>query len=500
MNRVSLRTRIFVAMLLLVGLASVLIVVVTVNQYKKQTEEYYYTRFDRKEKAVQKNVNYALESNTFYPAKQQFLGPIYKDRLYEIATVHKMKMSIYDLNGQLQINSYDNRFKIFYNYNNPLQSDFYKYRFEIFSEKINSKILNELKKSDEHKESKPLESGKISQFAYSYIKDGEQNQNKVGILKVEYIQDNTQQEEQLSSFLNRLYLVYGGMLLLAIILAYFLSSYITRSLQSISNKIQKTKLLQDNKKIDTNDTTPEIASILEAYNLMIDELAESAEKLAKSEREQAWREMAKQVAHEIKNPLTPMKLTVQSFERTFDPNEEGVIEKVKDYSSMLTQQIDVMSSIATSFSDFARMPQKNVERIDVVKTIKSTIDIFYEISIEFSSEPSEIYLNLDKNQITRVINNLVKNAHQATIEVENPKIKVELKENPNKVVLLVKDNGKGIADHDKEHIFEPKFTTKTSGMGLGLPMVKNIIENYKGEVSFTSVVDFGTQFKIILPK
>lgn len=465
-------------MLLLVGLASIFIAVVTVRQYKKQNKEYYDSRFERKETAAQKNVNYQLD-NTLYPKYQQFLGIIFRDRIHEIATVHDMKMSIYDLNGKLQINSFDPWFRV-------------------FKDRMPIEILEVLKDKDEFKESKNLETGKISQSSYSYIHDD--NMNKVGILKIEYIQDNSQEQEELTSFLNRLFAVYGVMLLLAVAFAYFLSSYITRSLKSISDKIQETKLLQNNQKIDTKDSTPEIASIVDAYNQMIDALEESAEKLARSEREQAWREMAKQVAHEIKNPLTPMKLTVQSFERNFDPNEEDIKEKVKDYSLMLTQQIDVMSSIATSFSDFARMPQKNIERVDMVKTIKSAIDIHYDNAIEFNADQEEIHLNLDKNQITRVINNLVKNATQATDAVENPRIEVKLEETHDKVILVVKDNGKGIADEDKELIFEPKFTTKTSGMGLGLPMVKNIVETYGGEVSFSTVVGIGTEFKIVFPK
>lgn len=478
MNKVSLRTRIFLAMLLLVGLASILIAVVTVKQYKRQNKEYYDLRFERKEKAAQKNVNYELE-NTIYPAAQQFLGFIFRERIYEIATVHNMKMSIYDLNGQLQLNSYEPWFRI-------------------FSERISKNIILELKRKDEYKESMRLESGKVSQFAYSYIHD--KNSNKVGILKVEYLQDNTQEEEQLSTFLNRLYLVYGAMLFLAVSFAYFLSSYITRSLHSISDKIQKTKLMKKNERIDAEGTTSEIASIVDAYNQMIDELEISAEKLAKGEREQAWREMAKQVAHEIKNPLTPMKLTVQNFERTFDPNEEGIREKVKDYAEMLTQQIDVMSSIATSFSDFARMPNKNVERIELIHVVKSAIDIFYQNEISFHCEKKEIYLFLDKNQITRVLNNLVKNSIQAVEMVEKPKIEVSLEEANDEVILTVKDNGKGISEVDKTYIFEPKFTTKSSGMGLGLPMVKNIVEAYGGKIDFNSVVGLGTEFIIRLPK
>lgn len=478
MNKVSLRIRIFFAMILLVGLASILIAVVTVKQYKKQTKEYYSSRFDRKERSVQKNVNYELE-NTIYPAAQQFLTFIFKERIYEIATVHNMRMSVYDLNGSLQVNSYEPWFRI-------------------FKERIPSKIIKKIREKEDYKESKSLESGKILQSAYSYIRD--KNLNRVGILRVEYVQNNEQEEEQLASFLNRLYLVYGVMFVLAIVFAYFLSSYITQSLQYISDKIQEAKQLKNNKKIEVFGTTSETAPIVEAYNNMIDELERSAEKLARSEREQAWREMAKQVAHEIKNPLTPMKLTVQSFERSFDPQDEGIYEKVKDYAQVLIQQIDVMSSIATSFSDFAKMPKKNIERLDLVSVLKSSIDIFYDNDVMFHSNKKEIYLKLDKNQMVRVLNNLVKNAVQATESVESPRIEVVLREDVKDIFITVKDNGRGIKPSDKELIFEPKFTTKTSGMGLGLPMVKNIVETYKGSIEFNSVVDKGTEFKIRLPK
>jgi len=464
-------------MLLIVVLACVLMAIVTVQQYKKQTEDYYSARFERKEKAAQKNINYELE-NTIYPVAPQFLSFIFRQRVYEIATVHKMRMSIYDLGGRLQINSYE-----------PW--------FGTFADQISPKIIKQLKETDKYEVSSALESGKISQLAYSYILN--RQGDKVGVLKVEYIQDNRQQAKQLSSFLNRLYVVYAVTLVLAIVIAYFLSSFITRRLKSISEKILETKLLKKNEKIEINEITPELVPIVDSYNQMIDDLEDSAKKLAKGEREQAWREMAKQVAHEIKNPLTPMKLTVQSFERTFNPNEKGIKEKVKDYAEMLTQQIDVMSSIATSFSDFAQMPQKNIEHIDLVSVVKSAVDIFYENKIMFSTNLEEIFIDADKNQMTRVLNNLVKNAIQATDHLEVSKIGVELEFADQHVFLYVKDNGKGISKADEAKIFEPKFTTKTSGMGLGLPMVKNIIEAYGGSVNFQSVEGLGTTFKIIIP-
>ena len=233
---------------------------------------------------------------------------------------------------------------------------------------------------------------------------------------------------------------------------------------------------------------------------MIDALEESAVKLAKSEREHAWREMAKQVAHEIKNPLTPMRLSVQSFQRRFDPKDPNSKEKLKEYSDTLIQQIDVMNSIATAFSDFAQMPSKQKERIEVVGVLKMALDIFDKSYIHFQSPDKEITVNMDKTQLIRIVTNLIQNAIHATEELEDPRITLTVSESELAIELLVVDNGKGIVEALKSKVFEPRFTTKSSGMGLGLPMVKKIVEGYGGTISFQSQEEEGTQFIVHIPK
>jgi len=240
--------------------------------------------------------------------------------------------------------------------------------------------------------------------------------------------------------------------------------------------------------------------LVNSFNEMVDELEESAVKLAKGEREQAWREMAKQVAHEIKNPLTPMRLTVQSFQRKFDPTDPKIHDKINEFSKTLIQQIDTMSSIASAFSNFAKMPTQNREELNVVEVVKYALDIFAEDYISYFSEKEVIKAELDKTQLIRIITNLVKNATQALDEVENKKIEVTVSDDEKNVIITVADNGKGILVEDKEKIFEPKFTTKSSGMGLGLGMVKNIVEAYNGSITFTSKHNKGTVFKIVIPK
>jgi nitrogen fixation/metabolism regulation signal transduction histidine kinase len=233
---------------------------------------------------------------------------------------------------------------------------------------------------------------------------------------------------------------------------------------------------------------------------MVNELEESALKLAQSEREGAWREMAKQVAHEIKNPLTPMRLTVQSFQRKFDSNDPDLKQKLNDYSKTLIQQIDTMSSVASAFSNFASMPAQQNETLNVVNVVELTLDIFNEDYIVFESKEKEIISKMDRAQLIRVITNLVKNAIQSIPENQSEKtILVSVKKEENNVLILVKDNGIGIEAENIDRIFEPKFTTKNSGMGLGLGIIKNIIENYKGSITFETEEGKGATFTVSLP-
>src|SRR5690606_36256893 len=184
--------------------------------------------------------------------------------------------------------------------------------------------------------------------------------------------------------------------------------YITRSLKTISVKLDKTRLSEKNEKIILNNPSEEIGSVVDAYNSMIDKLEESAVKLARGEREQAWREMAKQVAHEIKNPLTPMRLTVQSFERKFDPNDPDASKKISEFSKTLIQRIDTMSSIASAFGNFANMPAQKNETLNVVKVVKLALDIFNESNIRFIADEAEIIVKMDRAQLIRVVTNWVK--------------------------------------------------------------------------------------------
>ena len=481
LKKLSLRTRIFLAMILLVVIASVLIALITIYQYKEQADDYHSGRLVRKENAIMSSINLELRRRTTYSVETSKLHLIFKDKIYDISDINQLDINIYDLDGKLLISSSSSFTKDTTNYNIPQE------------------ILNEIADGGNHRVVKEeMKSDIPFQASYTYIND---NKFKpIGILHLPYLQDNTFQERELKEFLARLGLVYLFLLIIAITTAYLVSKYITKSIKTVSEKMNQTGLDKRNEKIILKNASVEIFNLVSAYNGMVDELGESAVKLAKSEREQAWREMAKQVAHEIKNPLTPMRLTVQSFEQRFDANDPNIKLKIAEFSKSLIQQIDTMSSIASAFSSFAEMPKQKREELNVVEVVKLALDIFNEDFIHYFHEQETLLAKLDKTQLIRIVTNLVKNATQSLAKIENPKIEVKLSDQNGNVIISIADNGKGILEEDKNRIFEPKFTTKSSGMGLGLPMIKNIVEAYNGTITFTSEPNRGTVFTVSIPK
>lgn len=480
-NRFSLRSRIFIAMIFLVVLASILIAGITIYQYKEQADDYHEKRLERKEEAIKSAIFYEI-NRADSPIETNLLPNLLGKKIDEISDIHNLDINIYDLQGIL------------------LRSSHSSFSDDGINTSLSQSILISIAKNPSHRTVLPKKSPDGRQFksSFSYLNDA--NAVPIGIIGVPYLQDNTFQDEELAEFLKRLFAVYIIILLIAIAMAYFLSRFITKPIEYVSSKMRETALDRTNKKIILDDSSQEIYSLVNAYNTMIDQLEESAVQLAQIERQQAWREMAKQVAHEIKNPLTPMRLTVQSFEHKFDQNDPDVKKKLKEFSMSLIQQIDTMSSIASAFSNFATMPSQKKEELNVVEQVKLALNIFHEDFIQYHHDSNQILAKLDKIQLTRVITNLVTNAIQAVKNAEDPKILVSLSESGSEVTIAVEDNGMGISEEDKSRVFEPKFTTKSSGMGLGLPMIKNIVEAFNGTISFESKFNNGTIFKVILPK
>ncbi len=480
MSMLSLRIRIFLSMIVLILIASSLMALISVIQFKNEARRYHQERLDRKEDAVKENINYIL-STTTYPLTERNLPYIFKDKIHELSDIHNVEINIYSLTGNL-LKSSKASFSVD-NVSPPIP----KYVIKLVQSSIEKRYVD----------IKSVDGVKI-RSSFSQIKDDKFK--PLGILNLPYVEDDSFYENEIQEFLVRLSQVYFFMLIIAFTLAYFLSSYITKSLKTISDKINQTSLDQKNEKIVIEANSREINSLIKAYNRMVDKLEESATMLAQSEREQAWREMAKQVAHEIKNPLTPMRLTVQSFQRKFDTEDPDLKQKLNDYSKTLIQQIDTMSSVSSAFSNFASMPAQQNETLNVVEVVEFSLEIFNEEYLHFESKEEEIVTIMDRTQLVRIITNLVKNAIQAIPEEREQKsILVTVKRWETMVNITVKDNGIGIEVENRDRIFEPKFTTKNSGMGLGLGIIKNIIENYKGTITFESQPGKGTTFIVSLP-
>lgn len=336
--------------------------------------------------------------------------------------------------------------------------------------------------------------------AYEPVRNN--NNSTIGYINLPYFARQDILKKNISSFLVALINIYVLLFAFTIFITFIISNRITKPLQLIQLRLGKIKLGKRNELIEW-DRDDEIGSLVKEYNRMVEELAESAELLARSERESAWREMAKQVAHEIKNPLTPMKLSVQHLQRAWKENSPNIDIIMNQVSNTLVEQIDALSNIATEFSNFAKMPKANNEMVDLSAIIRNVVTLYGENEAAtityYEHPPHRFFVYCDKEQLLRVFSNLIKNAIQAIPAHTNGHIHVEIRSEKDMIITSVKDNGAGISDEETPRIFTPNFTTKTGGMGLGLSMVKSIIELAGGSVWFTTQMNEGTVFYVALP-
>ncbi|WP_367388519.1 ATP-binding protein [Lewinella sp. LCG006] len=321
----------------------------------------------------------------------------------------------------------------------------------------------------------------------------------VGWFTVDFFKD---EPAFLSSWLEQLLSLYVFLLLIAGALGIFLANSISDPIVQIGKKLGDTRL-QNNEPLQWS-REDEIGKLVANYNQMIVDLDKSAAKLAATERESAWREMAKQVAHEIKNPLTPMKLQLQQLLRLEKEDPERAREWSKRVASSIIEQIDGLALIATEFSSFARLPEANAITFDLRTLVQSAYDLHVagkasgQLTLELPETPT--WVHADRDQLLRVLNNLIRNADQALHEQKAPRIAIRLEASSDGFYqLTITDNGTGIPQHIQPKIFQPNFTTKSSGMGLGLAMCKAIVEQAEGTIDFETVLGEGTVFRVNLP-
>ncbi|HEU4573802.1 MAG TPA: ATP-binding protein [Chitinophagaceae bacterium] len=401
----------------------------------------------------------------------------------EVSEIQNVDVNVYATDGYLRVSSEAN-----------------VYAGGILSKKMHPEAfyhLNRLRQVQHVQEEKMGSLSYLSIYAPVRNTDG-----KVSMyLNIPYFTSQEDLNQEISNFLVTIINLNAFIFLIAGVIALFITNRITRSFSLISEKMRDVNLGKMNEAIVWN-RDDEIGELVKEYNKMVTKLEESAAALAKSEREGAWREMARQVAHEIKNPLTPMKLSIQYLQKAIVNNQPNVKELSANVASTLVEQIDHLSKIAADFSQFANIGNVTIEEVDLHDVLRSLKDLYrpnHEVEINWRPVDSRIVLKADKTQMNRLFTNLFANAIEAcngnglcSIEVN------ELRYN-GKIIVSIRDNGEGIPEEMQAKIFIPNFTTKSSGTGLGLAMCKGIVEQAKGRIWFETKVGEGTVFYVELP-
>ncbi|MBI9067895.1 MAG: HAMP domain-containing histidine kinase [Salinivirgaceae bacterium] len=379
-------------------------------------------------------------------------------------------------------------------------------RSEIFdrnltSSKINSNAFCEL---IINKKARLVQKEKIGKLEYysAYIPFTSSDNKLLAYLNLPYFSKEFILRQELMRVVVAFINIYAFLIIISMAVAVYISNKLTQPLRLVQQRIKNINLSKENERIEyTGDD--EIADLVFEYNRMLDELATSAKLLAKSERESAWREMARQIAHEIKNPLTPMKLSVQLLQRSWSNKDEDFDDRFQRFSQNLIEQIDSLSSIATAFSQFARMPIAKLEKVNILERIEHSCELFKDIGHTkikiIETQNKNIFVSGDKERLLQVFNNLLKNAIQASYKDKAGCITIAILHQEKNVIVEINDNGIGISKEMEDRLFEPNFTTKSSGTGLGLSIVKNIVEESGGTIWFKSSPEKGTSFFVSLP-
>jgi two-component system, NtrC family, nitrogen regulation sensor histidine kinase NtrY len=400
-----------------------------------------------------------------------------------LATILSLDFNIYDTNGALQFTS---------------QPRFYDQ--ELVAPQMNPEAFYQL---TSRQKGIHIQNEHIATFNYisAYEPIRSSDNSIIAYINIPYYARQSELNREISSFLVALINIYVLLFSIAVFATFIISNRITQPLRIIQQSLKRTKLGSVNEQISWR-RKDEIGSLVNEYNRMVEELHRSADKLARSERESAWREMAKQVAHEIKNPLTPMKLSVQHLQRSYRDGKQDA-EMVDRIAVTLIEQIDTLSSIASAFSDFAKMPKANNTTVDLTGILDNVVHLYSEnehadLVYEMNNGDSMLVYG-DKDQLIRIFSNLIKNAIQSIPDNRRGLVRIHVESFIDHYVVSVEDNGTGIPADLQEKIFVPNFTTKSTGTGLGLAMVKNLVEGMNGEVWFETREGKGTAFFVRIP-
>ncbi len=471
-----LRNRVFIGFLTIAILSVVtsaaLSFVILRDNAKKQSK----TDMQNKSQALMASLDYALSHSQVHTYD---IPKVLENEIYEIADINKHDIVIYDLKGKYLLSNKEPN---------------------LVDQKIMpAKVLQEIRKNGKQYDDKSYDDKLGASIVSSYMVLKNNMLENIAYIYFPYYHNESAYMDVFKHYFTYIIGVNILIILFSIWLSWIISNNLTEAIIRFTSMISRINLFDKNLRPIKYYKNDELNALVKAYNKMIAEIADQRERLSYIEKQSAWQEMAKQVAHEVKNPLTPMKLMMQNFERKFDPNDPKITDKVKNLSEVVIGQIDVITRVASAFSQFAQLPQKNDEEISLNKEIRNALTIFSDENIFVHANQDNILMKIDKDYLTRIITNLVTNASQAKSDGRKSVINVDLEKIEKRIRITVNDNGVGISQNKLEKIFDPNFTSKNSGMGIGLTMVKRMVEDYNGTISVSSEEDKGASFIISMP-
>jgi len=390
-------------------------------------------------------------------------------------------------------NSLGISFNIFFNNDLIFSTDQQYYNNGLLNKKLNSTVYYNIF-YDKFKEFYNIE--KIEKYNYVSFYKVVRLDDKEYILNVNQAFNKSTGEIFISEFDIVLFGIYSLTIVIIIFSSTFLANQISAPIQILKKAAEAIGKGDLNVKIEHKEKG-EIRELIEGFNKMTEELKNYQKELAEYERESAWKEMAKQVAHEIKNPLTPMKLTLQQLIFIFKEKRDEFDKLFDKVSETILDQIENLNQIVSEFSRFAKMPPSKFEKFDIFSLLNELSNIYLneKIKIVVSSDMESYIIENDRNQLNRIFINLIRNSIQANATL----IKVDFRKSASSLEIYFEDNGKGIAEEFKNKIFDENFSTKKHGMGLGLKIAKKYLNSINGDIVLLNSSEKGTIFKIVLP-
>ncbi len=482
----TLRRRIHFSMLFIVLVSFLVIGVATVMFFTLQYRESNKDKLQRVMQVIERTTLQHLQNENALKSRAGFNAETgtsqFRYFIANLANTQKVDINVYNGSGILNVTSQEN----------------------IYDKSLLARIMRPDAYYQLYNLGKSIfvQNESIGRLSYlsSYVPLRDEAGNILGYVNVPFFSSEKELRFQISNILVALINLYAFLFLFSSALTVFVTGWITRTLSIVTSRFEKISLTEN--ELIQWPYDDEIGLMVREYNTMVKKVEESAQMLVKSEREGAWREMARQVAHEIKNPLTPMKLNIQYLQQALRNKQENVEQLAARVSESLIEQIDNLSYIASEFSSFAKMPDAKPENIDLNELLEKVTELYLNtqnVKIDFEKHTGPITVHADRSQLLRVFTNLLENAVQSIPEDKHGEVRILLMPEEKEIVIGIADNGVGISKDAIEKIFQPYFTTKSSGTGLGLAMTRKIIEFWNGAIWFETEEGRGTSFYIRLP-